>query len=214
MIRRVCIAVFAVLFVYLGAAFVGAFVPNGGLKASERNVELRLIQGPIHTDFMLPITDETRSVFQMLDHAGMPLNDPRAAWIVVGWGAETFYTTVGTSSDLTGTAIVRGVFGDASVVRFDIWPDVNANAAMTSLWLSPEQARAVYHAIRTDIKQTSPIADVSFNGTDRFFAAKGRFNIFQTCNVWVADILDQAKVAFGAWTPIPWSVTFAKWWHQ
>lgn len=59
------------------------------------------MQGPIHTDFLLPLDADTRADFAMLD---LP---ETAAWLQVGRGARGFYRQVGGYGDLrAGT--VRG----------------------------------------------------------------------------------------------------------
>jgi hypothetical protein len=44
---------------------------------------------------------------------------------------------------------------------------------------------------------------------DGFFAAKDRFHLFRTCNVWLSDLLAKAGVPFGRWTPTPFAVRLA-----
>jgi len=48
-----------------------------------------------------------------------------------------------------------------------------------------------------------------YTATDGFFAAKGRFSILRTCNVWIGDQLRAAGLRFGRWTPLPLSVSLS-----
>ncbi len=51
-----------------------------------------------------------------------------------------------------------------------------------------------------------------FGLTDAFFQAKGRFNIFYTCNEWLGRQLRAAGVPMGIWTPTTQAVDLSLWW--
>lgn len=53
-----------------------------------------------------------------------------------------------------------------------------------------------------------------FGLTDAFYEAEGRFNVLNTCNVWIGHMLRRAGLDFGAWTPTPQSVAFSARWFN
>lgn len=111
------------MILYLLASLIGAVIPSGPSERVDapRDISIRLVPGPIHYDFLLPLTPETRTVFAGLADAGVPVARPEAAWVLVGWGSEAFYTSVGTYRDLSFSAIWRAAIGDASVLRVDVY---------------------------------------------------------------------------------------------
>lgn len=173
-------------------------------------VDVGLVFGPIHVDFVLPATPQTRATFEFARMADVPINDPSVTHVIVGWGSEQFYTTAGTFADVTWSALWRGVIGDRSVLRIDVAANVPANLDIPRLRLSPMQ----YDALLTAIAETAtdrPIPDAGFTNSDGFFSAHGRFHIFRTCNTWVSDMLRAAGVPMGAWTPTPYAVRASLW---
>jgi diacylglycerol kinase (ATP) len=50
--------------------------------------------------------------------------------------------------------------------------------------------------------------------TDRFFEAKGHFDIIRTCNIWISRMIRAAGLNFGAWTPTPCAVNLSQKWHH
>ncbi len=192
---------------YFGAAVVGAFWPGGAAQSGDVKSEtIGLLRGPIHYDLLLPLDGHT---FEFLESADLPLQDPRAKWIMVGWGAGAFYTTVGGYQDVTLGAVVRGVLGDVSVMRFDVLGDVQPGPHVTFVRISPTQRKALEARILAELASDQPMEHPGLSPTDVFFPARSRFHIFRTCNVWIGQVLRDAGMRFGAWTPLPFSVTLA-----
>ena len=48
-----------------------------------------------------------------------------------------------------------------------------------------------------------PVADAAYGVTDRFFEAKGYFNLLFGCNTWTAAALRTAGIKTGLWNPVP-----------
>ena len=217
LIRNTLLALGALLAAYLLAAIAGALIPGPMQEAPERPgppVTIHLVSGPIHYDFVLPLTHETRAAFAPLADQGLPVDAPGARWLIIGWGAQEFYTTTGSYADLSLTAIWRSFTGDASVLRADVIGPLRAGLDLPALTLSAGQYTRLLAAIsgrlrRDDTGAPIPLDAPGFGSTDRFFAAHGRFDILRTCNTWVAAMLRAAGLRFGAWTPTPYAVTLS-----
>ncbi len=204
------------ILLWLGAALIGAALPGkrANLPGDPAEVEIRLIPGPIHYDFLLPLDAATRARLELLAHSELPLDHTAAAWLMVGWGARTFYTTTGSYSDVTAKAVLRGIFGDRSVMRVDVLPALGSDGPWTRVYLNQTEYDALLSAVLASFEQdpegrAQRLDHPGFNATDQFFEARGSFNILRTCNVWVGDMLRAAGQDFGAWTPTPFSIRAA-----
>ena len=93
----------------LGLALVaGALWPGPlGRVATPGEARIGLVPGPIHTDILLPLTPVLRRDFAFLVRRGLPVDDPRARWLVVGWGAAEFHTSAGRYQDIRAGAVWR-----------------------------------------------------------------------------------------------------------
>jgi len=198
-------------------AVLGAFVPGPATKFEPvaKTVQIGLVAGPIHYDFLLPATKQTRAVFGFAKAAGVPVAHIDVEWIVIGWGARGFYTTVGGYSDLTLDSVLRGILGDTAVLRVDVATRLPDDFEMRRVGLSGVQYAALLRHIRSELEDVPvELATSGFTATDAFYSASGRFNIVRTCNVWVAETLRAAGVGFGVWTPTPYAVSLSHWWHS
>ena len=202
---------------YFGAAILGALIPHGNradIAADPPNHEIILVAGLIHYDILLPVNDATIASFDFVEAAGVPLSNPQVRWLAVGWGSEAFYTTTGSYTTLSASTVWTAATGDAGVIRFEVAGPLPIHPKLRRVQISEAQLQALQASIRADLNSTPVALPLSgFSPTDAFFPAAGRFNIFRTCNVWVADKLSDAGLAFGAWTPTPYGVTLSLWWN-
>lgn len=212
------VGIVAAPFIYFLAGFVGAVIPGKHAQIDGLRTErIGLVRGPIHYDFLLPLSHEILDDFAFAGEHGVPIHHPNARWLVAGWGAEAFYTTVGTYSDLTASAIWRGISGDQAVLHLDAIGPVADFDGLTWVNVSPAQLDALASAIAADVSRDAdgqptvyPLA--SYGPTDVFFAAASHFDLRRTCNVWVGEIIRAAGLRFGAWTPTPQAVELSLAW--
>lgn len=150
----------------------------------------------------------------LADH-GIALDHPDVHWLLLGWGARDFYTSTGTYGDVSPRAIWRGVTGDFAVMRVSVTSEITGD--WPRLDLDATHMQRLIGAVTNSFAQgpqTPPLDHPGFSDFDRFFAATGRFNLFNTCNVWVGQMLGAAGVRFGSWTPTPFAVTLSHWWFH
>ena len=209
--RHAVMVVALAVVAFLAAAAVGGLIPGRTADLPQGDtVEIALLYGPIHVDFLLPATDETRAGMGFAAAAGVPVDHPDVRHVLVGWGARDFYTTAGTYSDITASATLRAVTGDSAVLRIDVIGAFQAGFDPPRLRLSQAQYAALLEAIAASALGP-PIPGAGFTGTDGFVEAEGRFHLFRTCNTWVSRMLRAAGVPAGLWTPTPLAVRLGLW---
>lgn len=215
---RVALGLVALVGLYLLAAIAGALIPGPlALNPSAEDgppIEIRLVAGPIHYDLLLPLTPRTQARFFHLEQAGLPLADPHAEWLVIGWGSRAFYTHEGRYSDVPAATLWRAVTGDDAVLRADVIGPLPQGYESPVLKVTQAEYAALLTAMLRQLKPDADHAAIAltapgFTDTDMFFEATGRFHIFRTCNTWVSRTLRRAGIRFGAWTPTPYAVTLS-----
>lgn len=215
---RFLTAIICLPLIYFGAALGGAAIPGAraDLPAGTEYL-IGLVHGPLHFDLMLPLSPELRARYGFATAAGVPVANPQAEWLLVGWGAAAFYTSTARLADMTLSPVLRGLIGDSAVLHLDVAGDVSRVPDIQYLTLSAAQYEALLARVDASFlrDQTgTPVALPSHLGPhDGFFAASGRFDMFHTCNVWIGEVLRAAGVPFGIWTPTPQAVELALRWH-
>ncbi len=198
---------------YLGAGVLGGLIPGrtGEFPAGD-DVRIGLLYGPIHVDFLLPATPQTRLALEFARAGGVQVYGSDVGYFIVGWGAREFYTTTPEWADMTFAATARAITGDASVLRVDVTPPDIAFDQVPQISLSSAQ----YTALLAQITATARPGPVGLEvqghrATSGFVEAEGRFNIVRTCNTWLGRSLRAAGVPMGVWTPTPYAVSLSLW---
>jgi uncharacterized protein (TIGR02117 family) len=134
-------------------------------------------------------------------------------WIGIGWGSHAFYTSAARYSDMRLGRVWRAICGDDAVMRLETYGAIptDPHPSVFRVPVNEPQLARLLNQISAQIgSQALPIA--GFSDTDVFFPAQGRFNLFQTCNVWVSQQLNHAGIEMGVWTPTPYAVRLSLWW--
>lgn len=204
MLKRLAAVLFALPALYLGAALIGAFLPNGQTGGGQGPVTVYLLATPIHYDLYLPNDPRTRAAFAFAAPE-VPF-DTGAAWIVAGWGSRAFYTQTGTYADLSAATVWQAATGDDAVLHVAVAGPLDGYPAR-ALHLTEAEYTRLLAALLDPAPDPTPIP--GYTAYDRFFAVPGRFSLWNTCNVWIADVLRRSGIAFGRWTPTPFAVTLS-----
>jgi uncharacterized protein (TIGR02117 family) len=188
-------------------------IPSGVAKPATgpRSHQVLLVAGPIHYDFLIPLNARVRARFAFLAASGLAITDPRSEWLVIGWGARDFYTTAGDYKDIELSAIVKGALGDRSVLRVDVLGALPPLPDLPRVGFTDTEFDALLSAMASSFEagpaqQVQQLPHSGFTKSDAFFAAKGTFHFFRTCNTWVAQMIQASGRRFGVWTPLPYSV--------
>lgn len=212
-LSRLIGAVVLGLALYFGAAGLGGLIPGRAAEiAPGADVQIGLLYGQIHVDFLLPATPRTRTALGFARAGGVAVDDPGVGYFIVGWGARDFYTMTPQWADLSARATWRAISGDASVLRvdttsphifFDQVPQISLSSAQYTALLDQIAATAAPSATGLEVQ--------GHRATSGFVEARGRFHIFRTCNTWVGRVLRASGVPMGAWTPTPYAVRLSLW---
>lgn len=207
---RLFLLTLALPVLYLLASVILPLIPGPGPDLSgPATHRIGLLQGPIHTDILFPLTPETRARFAFAEAAGVPLNHPDAQWLVFGWGSAAFYTTAGTYADITASAVLTAATGDDAVIRLDALGPLPPLPNLRYLDLSEPQFQALLTQTTAALASKTRLDHPGLTGTDAFFPAHGHFSALRTCNVWLGETLRASGIRFGLWTPANWSVTLS-----
>lgn len=209
--------VFVSLVIVLAVA-AGTFIPRPLVPASRvAAVETRrilVLSNPIHTDIAIPLSEDTRTAFNFLGRDGVPVADPAAQWLIVGWGGRSFYLETPTWSELKPMPVFRALTIDRSVMHVDVAGGIDeGHPSVMPLDLDPAQFQKLSTFIQTSFTKTSGgvsvIPDAGYGRFDRFYEAEGYFNALVGCNTWTAAALRAAGLRTGLWNPLPQTLTLS-----
>jgi uncharacterized protein (TIGR02117 family) len=216
---RVLRRLLAVILTIAGTVAAGALIPLPlwSQETKDDSGETRrilVLSNPIHTDIAIPLDDDTRAAFAFLERSGVPVAEPGAKWMIIGWGGRAFYLETPTWADLKPLPVFRALTVDSSVLHVDVTGELDeGHPAVTPLELGAAEFEQLQVFIRDSFAQppdaVAAIPDAGYGPYDRFFEAKGAFNALVGCNTWTAQALRAAGVRTGLWNPLPQTLTFS-----
>jgi uncharacterized protein (TIGR02117 family) len=212
-------ALLAAIVIILLAVAAGTFVPRP-LFEPERPVavdetrRILVVSNPIHTDIAIPLDAETRAAYGFLGASGVPVGEPAAEWLVIGWGGRSFYLETPTWADLKPMPVFRALTIDQSVMHVDIaGPIDEGHPAIRAFDLHPADFQNLSDFIQASfVRQRGEVVVIpgaGYGTYDQFFEAHGSFNALIGCNTWTARALRSASIRTGWWNPLPQTLSMS-----
>jgi len=193
---------------YLGLAFLISRISIEGQSNKNAKIIVYLMKSGVHSDFVLPVKNEYKDWHSTFPLENTGFKDSSNTLISIGWGDKQFYMNTPQWSDLT--------FGTAVSVPFGIGPSAihatylhraPADRPLIKLRLTQKQYIDLVNYIEKTLehrkgktiylKATKPGV---VSGNDAYYAAKGRYNLFKTCNTWVNNGLKACHQKACYWT--------------
>ncbi len=205
--KRITASLLAVIMLYLVAALFGSILPaNQFWKSPDDGVELFIETNGLHTGIIMPIRSDVHdwSVLIRPEH----LDDPTqyGSHILVGWGHEGVYRNTEHWQDLRFSDAASAIFGSDEVLLHVY--HLNYPQAYPHYRRGFKVSEAEYRKIVDAIKGRfvldeagQPTPSSGYGKFDLFYEARGHYYAFYTCNSWTGDVLRQAGIRTGIWTP-------------
>ena len=197
------------------AVFIGTFGPRPLIKSAMSGQPGRTIYfltNAIHTDIVIRLDDDTRRRFAFLGQGGLPMDNPNAEWLIVGWGGRSFYIETRTWADLKAVPVLRAFTADNSVMHVEVAGalDTDDPSLLAFSVNDADFADLVEDVLETFTKDPlgNPvlIRNAAYGEYDNFYEANGWFNALVGCNTWAARMARVAGLRTGIWNPLPQSL--------
>jgi uncharacterized protein (TIGR02117 family) len=203
----------AIILIVLAIA-AGTFIPRPlwpparAANSAETIRPVLVLSNPIHTDIAIPLDDVLRTRFAFLAEAGVPVGNPGAKYLVIGWGGRSFYLETPHWADIKPLPVLRALTIDRSVMHVDVTGTLrDDDPAITRLQTDDVGMARMLDFIRSSFAQQDgkpmPILDTRYGRYDAFYEANGFFNALIGCNTWTARALREAGLRTGTWNPVP-----------
>ncbi len=207
-LRRCALLLMLIGVGYATAGLIGGAIPaNASWRPPAQGVRIYVESNGIHVGIVVP------KVAAGVDWRGMApgadLADPRYAsydHLAIGWGERAFYLDTATWADLKLRTVLGAARGsDATLMHVEHVPAPRPGGDVRTVVLRPEEYRRLAASIRASFAP-SPERHRGYGANDVFYAARGHYSAIRTCNAWAGDMLRQAGVRIGRWTPFPVTV--------
>ena len=205
---------------YLAAAAVGALLPAASQsgRAPGKGDRIYLLTTLLHADIAVPLTPDMRRRYDFLSQAGVAIDDPRARYLLIGWGSRAFYTATASLADIRPGPLLTAISGDQSVMHLHLAGDVSGLDSAFAVDLPPQGLDRLLRFAQAGFQHEAGtpvhLPGAEYGPHDAFFAGMGRFDIWRPCNIWTAEALRAAGLKTGRWTPTTRALLLSLRWHS
>ncbi len=135
-------------------------------------------------------------------------------YLLVGWGDQQTYLSTPNWSDLEFTVALQALFTNtSSTLHLRYLPSLeNLGVTVTALLVNDASRQKIESNILAafEMSQGQPILlAAGYDAGDRFYVSKGSYNVFQTCNSWIGELLRHSGVPVSLWTPFSYNVIYS-----
>ncbi len=199
------IAAFVLL--YFGAAWCCSRIAIPAEKGTPKEVTIFIKTNGAHTDLVVPVRDEVIDWSRELLCTNNISQDTAYSYLGLGWGDKGFFLDMPTWDDLTLRLAFNASFWlNSTAVHATYYQAMAGDSTERRIEISREQ----YTRLVTFIKDrfiTAPNGrfiniptTAQYGTTDAFYEARGRYNLFYTCNTWTNCALAAAGQRHCLWT--------------
>ncbi|MDO5636834.1 MAG: TIGR02117 family protein [Myroides sp.] len=189
-----------VLFIYVLFATAVAYVPvnKDQSKYTHQNLSIYILTNGVHTDIVVPYINEVYDWHMHLNPALTPGGRTSAQWVAFGWGDKGFYLQTPEWKDLKPSVAFNAAFGlSKSAMHVTYYDKMIPREDCVEIKLNHEQYQQlcayILNRFDSDDQQLILIdTDQNYGLNDVFYEAKGKYNLFYTCNTWANSALKSA----------------------
>lgn len=206
-LKRGALALAAIVALYLMAALAGSLLPaNPDWQSPDDGIELFVESNGLHTGIVMPIWSDVHDWTPLVRPEDLADPSRYGSHILVGWGHEGVYRNTREWQDLRASDAMSAIFGSNHVLihvdhlRYpQAYPPYRRR-----LKVSVAEYRKIAAAIEEKFllddqyrSQPSP----GYGASDLFYRSHGHYSALHTCNNWTSEVLQQAGIRTGLWTP-------------
>lgn len=193
----------AVLFLLFG--WIGSTIPrNNATPSVEDGIDILVETNGTHTGIVMPIVTEEFDWREHFSSAGLARNGRLPTHVAVGWGEREIFLHTPTWGDLKpSTALRIAVTGGDPVMRVSHYVRPAPGRYHRPVTISRAAYVRMAQAIAGSLAGPPDEREIlrGTNPEDAYYQARGHYTLFQTCNDWVGDMLAEADIQMGLWTP-------------
>jgi len=181
----------AIVLIYLLTAFVLSRITIDEERLAPDELEIYLVTNGVHSDIVVPTITQEINWFSNLPFLNSNIDTSIYKYIAFGWGDKGFYLNTPTWSDLTLSTTLKACVGiSGSAIHATYYKQMTESEFCKRILISKEQYGLLIKYIqnsfdRNEFGELIRIVNIANSGSlNAFYEARGRYNIFNTCNTW------------------------------
>lgn len=196
---------------YMLGAFIGSHVPaNSDWQQPKDGIDIFVETNGVHVSLIVPMATAGEDLSDLIRPEDLRNRDLYGTHAMIGWGHGRVYRNAQSWADVRSGDIVSAIVGSPDTT-LHVYHLINPTASPHRKLI--RVSRWQYHSIISQIRRTFRLdevghsrAHVAYGPDNLFYDSHGHYSAIRTCNNWTGEILRNAGVRVGIWTPMPGGV--------
>ncbi len=185
------------------AALIGSCIPaNKEWVASKQGIDIFVETNGVHVSLIVPMED----LSDLIRPEHLFDQNLYGTHAMVGWGHSGVYRNARTWADVRSGDVASAIFGsdDTTLHIYHLF-DPKQETFRKKIRVSDDEYRIIIQQIRGAFRlkangQSSP--HPAYGPNNLFYDSSGHYSAVHTCNNWTGEVLKNAGVKIGIWTPM------------
>ena len=216
LLSNIVLSLLFIVVAYISLAFFAIVIPvNRQFQNLEKEVVCYLSSDGIHTDFILPTTNNYFDWRALFKAANFESGIPPSSYLALGWGDRGFYLDIPTWNDLTVKVAARAMLVPSAslmhVIAFDQVPTDKKKLVEIHLSVDEYQRLCTYIYSFFSLDSNGNVIHLPGKGytqDDNFYQSPAKYHALHTCNYWINKGLRKAGVRTSIWSPADWGIFY------
>ncbi len=202
-LSAVLLALLAVLLLYALVGWIGSAVPrNAGWQEPATGVEIMIETNGVHTSLVLPLVTPQKDWRADYPAADLALPHRPYTHLSISWGEREVFLNTPTWADLSPLTVLRiAGAGGEGLLHVAHYVRPAPSEYLRPLVLTRTEYARLVAAIERETPPHPRVRHPGYGLQDVFYDAPGRYTAANTCNQWTSNVLAEAGVLTGWWTP-------------
>ena len=202
----ICLVAFVAL--YFTAAFCLSRITIPAEKTDDpKEITIYIKTNGVHTDIVVPVRNDQMDWSREIKYGNTVSKDTAYQYLGIGWGDKGFFLETPTWSQLKLSVAFKAAFGlSTAAMHATYYKSMTEDNDCKKISISRKQyAGLINHITKwfqkdADGRFINIKTTANYSDTDTFYEAKGRYNLFFTCNTWANNMLKACGQKSCVWT--------------
>lgn len=205
---RLVAGFFALVLLYLLAAFCLSRITVAREKATTADVDIYIRTNGVHTDLVVPVRNEQMDWSREIKFSNTALKDTTMALLALGWGDKGFYLETPEWKDLKFKTAFNAAFAlGHTAMHATFYSSLAESESCKKISISKEEYSRLIDYIKASFQTDTDnhfkviATNANYSDADAFYEANGSYSMFHTCNTWANSGLKACGQKCCLWTP-------------
>ncbi|WP_108821035.1 TIGR02117 family protein [Dysgonomonas sp. Marseille-P4361] len=205
--KRVLIGIIAFVLLYFFLGYCCSRIIISEEKDTPKEIPIFIKTNGKHTDIVVPANNEIKHWSRDIPYENNVSQDTIYNYLAFGWGDKGFFIDMPTWDDLTFKLAFKAAFWlGTTAMHTTYYRDMVESEDCRKIMISKQQYEDLVFFISEKFERDSEgnfiniKTDATYGDTDAFYEAKGRYNLFYSCNTWANAALKACGQKHCLWT--------------